>query len=202
MREERPDDLRWARGISAATYRRLGSKAFMTEYAWVVYAAGFRVSTLQLKWPALKKAYGMFRLDYVARMNSMARVLKVFANARKARSVVQGARLVSAESFKVFKRRMSSEGADGLLQLPGIGPITKDHLARNIGLAATGKGDIWVLRIAKAVDTSDWIGMLGYVSRRTKFGAGTVDLILWQFCADNAWRGLGYRSFSSYVRSR
>jgi len=202
MRQEHPDDLRWAKGLSVATFRKQSSNAFMAEYAWVVYAAGFRVSTLRLKWPALRKAYGAFRLEYVAGMKSMARVLKVFNNPRKARSVIEGAGLISSEGFKAFKRRMSSEGAEGLLQLPGIGPITKDHLARNIGLAATGKGDIWIVRIARAVGTTDWIEMLAYVSRRARLSPGTVDIIFWEFCADNAWRTLGYRSFSSYVRSR
>ncbi len=174
----------------------------MTEYVWVVYAAGFRVSILESKWPALRVAFRGFKLERVARMDSIGRVLKVFGNTRKARSVVSGARLIAGEGFKAFRRRIGSEGPDGLMELPGIGPITKNHLARNIGLAATGKGDIWVARITKAVGARDWVAMLAFLSKRSRLGPGTVDFILWQFCADSAWRGLGYSSFKSYAQSR
>jgi hypothetical protein len=202
MRRERPDELAWGKKVSSDTYRKLSARRFMMDYVWVVYAAGFRVETLEGLWPRLRRAYAQFDLEQVAAMRSARDVLSVFGNKRKLACVLKGARMISREGFVPFKNRIAREGADGLICLPGIGEITKNHLARNIGLAAIGKGDIWIVRLAKAVGTSDWSAMLDYLARRNKLSPGTVDLVLWRFCADGGWRADGYRSFKEYVLSR
>lgn len=66
--------------------------------------------------------------------------------------------------------------------LPWIGPITKYHLAKNLG-ADFAKPDVHLNRLA------DWEGVTAQqlcerLARETGYRAATIDLILWRACAD------------------
>ena len=56
--------------------------------------------------------------------------------------------MIAEEGFPTIKKRLKKEGIDKLEQLAGIGPITKAHLAKNIGLEDIPKPDIWLVRAA------------------------------------------------------
>jgi hypothetical protein len=67
--------------------------------------------------------------------------------------------------------------------LPGIGPITKYHLAKNIGLLDNPKPDIWLQRAAlKCSSSVD--ELVEYLSKKYKLSQHTVDVILWFYGAD------------------
>ena len=148
VRREYPDTIAWAKGITPKTFRRMKTSTFMGQYVWCVYAAGFRVAVLGTKFPALRTAFADFDLARLARMRSARAALRVIGHERKAASVLRGARAIAGEGFARFKKRMLKEGPVALAALPGIGPITKDHLARNIGLANVAKDDIWIRRVS------------------------------------------------------
>ncbi len=67
--------------------------------------------------------------------------------------------------------------------LPWIGPITKFHLAKNLG-ADVAKPDVHLNRLAEkeGLDAQELCDRLAKV---TSYRAATVDLILWRACADN-----------------
>jgi hypothetical protein len=88
-------------------------------------------------------------------MRSSRAALRIINNKRKAGCVLRGVREVTAEGFPRFKRRLLQEGPNALVALPGIGPITKDHLVRNIGLASVAKDDIWIRRVRRIFGFSD-----------------------------------------------
>ena len=108
--------------------------------------------------------------------------------------------MIHDEGFKTFKARVAKNWKQELPTLPGIGEITKFHLARNVGLADTGKPDLWVMRIAALSHSHDWRKMLQYVSKRSGLPAKAVDVVLFRFCADGVWRDGGYRKFEDYFR--
>ena len=68
--------------------------------------------------------------------------------------------------------------------LPWIGPITKYHLARNIGIDVA-KPDRHLVRIAERFGYgsghSDVQRMCGFISKQTGEKIGVVDVILWRY---------------------
>lgn len=189
-KETWPDDIRRTRALTADAFRELSPSAFLSQYCWVVYASGFKVRTIASLFPRLREAYYEFDLPRVAAMNSIDRPMAVFRNSRKARSVVAGARRIQNEGFDDFKARVRAQGIDALEDLPGIGPITKKHLARNVGLASVAKDDIWLVRIAEAIEATSVHDLAGFLSRTFGDLPGVVDVVIWRFCAEKAWNNI------------
>jgi len=152
--ENYADELDWANSISPKTFKNLKSKHFLSEYGWVVYASGFKVSTIEATFPKLRVAFKEFDIDALSRMRSIKSALTAFNNERKATSFLEGSKQIAKEGFSTFKKRLKEDGVDALEHLPGIGPITKYHLAKNIGLADEAKPDIWLVRAAEACSTT------------------------------------------------
>jgi hypothetical protein len=139
LKETNPDELKRARDMGPATFHNLRLKHFLADYCWVVYASGFKFAIIEAKFPALRSAFKDFEPAALSRMRSIRPVLDVFNNERKAKSFLTGAQTIIRDGFIPFKQRLRQEGAQALETLPGIGPITKDHLAKNIGLADVPK---------------------------------------------------------------
>lgn len=181
--ENYANELDWANSISPETFRNLRSKQFLSEYCWVVYASGFKVSTIESIFPDLKKAFKDFKLEDIAKMKTIKPVLAVFNNERKANSFFEGCKLVAGEGFSAFKKRLEKEGIDILELLGGIGPITKYHLAKNIGLVDEAKPDIWLVRAADAC-SSTVQELVGFLSKKYSMSRHAVDVIIWRYGAD------------------
>ena len=201
-RREYPDSLDWAKKATRARFLRMRASQFLAEYIWVVYAAGFRVAVLESKWPALRAAYANLEMNGLARMRSIRPALRVIAHEKKAASVLRGVRQIVAEGFPDFKRRLLKEGPDSLAALPGIGPITKDHLARNLGLASVAKDDIWIRRVRRQFGFADKDVFVRRLATRYRQQPGLVDLVIWYYCADAAWKAEGLTSLRAACRGR
>lgn len=90
----------------------------------------------------------------------------------------------------IWKRRAALFGklkeADDLIEfcatLPWTGPVTKYHVAKNIG-ADVAKPDVHLNRLAnpESVTAQELCERL---ARETGYRAATIDLILWRACAD------------------
>lgn len=134
-----------------------------------------------------------FDIRKLSRMRSINPVLRVFNNTRKANSFLSGSKKIAQEGFSVFKRRLKTRGVDMLQELPGLGPITKFHLAKNIGLVDAAKPDIWLERSAQHC-SSTVDELVTYLSDRYGMSQHVVDVILWHYGAD---KGLGLMKKSS-----
>lgn len=181
--ENHPDELEWANSISPKTFKYLKAKQFLSEYCWVIYASGFKVEIIEAIFPRLRIAFKEFELENLARMRSLKAVLEIFNNERKANSFLQGSKLIAKEGFSTLKRRLKREGVDMLEQLPGIGPITKYHLAKNIGLIDVAKPDVWLVRAADAC-ASTVEELVAFLSEQYGMSHHSVDVILWRYGAD------------------
>jgi len=184
---EHPDEIDWGNSISPETFKNLRSKRFLSEYCWVIYASGFKVSTIEAIFPDLKTAFKDFELEELAKMKSTKPVLAIFNNERKASSFLDGSKVIAKEGFSAFKKRLKNTGIDMLEELPGIGPITKFHLAKNIGLADEAKPDVWLVRAADAC-SSTVEELVAFLSEKYAMSRHVVDVILWRYGAD---KGLG-----------
>lgn len=201
VREHYPEEIRTVRAIARRPFIKITAQEFLREYAWVVYGAFFNVDTLEQMWPALKRAFRRFELPAVANMRSPSSVLKVFGNRRKAECVLRGARAIAAEGFPAFRSRIASAGTDSLTHLPGIGPVTKDLLARNTGLENTAKNDVWIKRLVTRFGAQNHDELAGFLARRTQEPIAVVDTILWRFCRDHGWKHRGASSLADFCSS-
>jgi hypothetical protein len=194
-------ELKWARGLSAEKFSKMKSSQFLSLYIWVVYAAGFKTSIIDQIHPRLCSAFKDLKLASLAKTRSIKPVLKIFNNRRKAECVLAGAKAISLEGFRIFKKRIKEKGQDALTLLPGIGPITKDHLARNIGLASVAKNDVWISRLVDLFEFPSHEKLSQHLGDKYRESPGVVDVVLWRFCADNAWKEQGFRSLDSFAGS-
>jgi 3-methyladenine DNA glycosylase Tag len=202
VEEQCGDELQEMRQTSSPEYfQRISEEEFMTEYVWTVYAAGFKNSILEVKFPGLEKAFQNFNLDRICQMTSTAQVLGVINHAKKAEAVLEGARLVSKIGFLNFKEQLAEKGPDALVQLPYIGAINKNQLARNIGLASLHKNDVWIQRLVGLSGSRSDEVMINELSQKFAERPGIVDLILWRFCANGAWKSNGYSDFNLFFKN-
>jgi hypothetical protein len=123
----------------------------------------------------------------------------VFANTRKAQSFLAGAKQIASEGFGSFKNRLRACGMDALEELPGIGPVTKKHLAKIIGLADVAKDDRWLCRLVHLFGATDANELVTVVGNQFDDSKALTDLVLWRYCADSAWRIQGADSLHDYV---
>jgi len=186
-----PDTLSWAQSIGPNTFRNLREKQFLYSYCWVIYASGFKVAVIEAKFPHLQEAFKDFEPNALSRMRSIAPVLKVFNNERKAECFLLGAHAIHREGFVPFKRRLRKEGVQALESLPGIGPITKDHLAKNIGFADVAKADIWLERAANLCGAASVTELTSYLAESLGETQHVIDVAIWQYGADGQFANFG-----------
>jgi len=182
--KEFPEELQWAKEISPNTFKYLKSKNFLSEYCWVVYVSGFKVEIIKAKFPKLKIAFKDFDLDSLSRMRSINQALKIFNNEIKANCFLKGSKTIYEEGFSNFKKNLKNNGVDYLEKLPGIGPITKFHLAKNIGLIDAEKPDIWLVRVADEYNATV-SEIVDFLSKKNLLSRHVVDVILWRYLAEN-----------------
>lgn len=82
--------------------------------------------------------------------------------------------------FERFGRE--SAKLDFLGELPWIGPVTRHHLAKNLG-SDTAKPDVHLERLARR-DRTTTQTLCRRLARLTGYRVATIDSILWRSCAD------------------
>ena len=210
LEAERPDLLKWAQKIGPKTFRYLNMRRFLSAYCWVVYCAGFKFDIVEEKFPSLQKAFKNFDPEKLSRMRSIKPALKVIGNKNKASGFLNGAKdtirggivplkkslrqdksdtLKILNSLNTLNKMIGLDKLDGILttldDLGGIGPITKFHLAKNIGLIDVPKPDIWLCRAAVlcggSVDYTTVSRLVGLVARRLRETKCTIDAAIWLY---------------------
>lgn len=180
INENHPDELKWVRNLSPDTFQKMDVQGFPWEYCWVVYASGFRVSTVAKKFDALMSAFHEFNLEKLNKMKSVKAALAVINNQRKAAGFLKGAKSIHQEGFLGFKDRLKDNAPTVLQELPYIGPTTWRHLARNIGLMDVSKDDVHLKRLMKAFNAPSVDALTSYLATTFQESEGVVDLVLWR----------------------
>ena len=196
-----PDELEYIRDSSPEKFRKMNAKEFLGEYCWVVYASGFSERILSEKFANLEKAFKNFDIEKLCKMRSLKEVLRIFNNERKANCFLNGVKQIHKEGFSNFKKRVLKEGMEVLKELPGIGDVTKKHLARNIGISDVSKDDIWLKRLAQKLKARDVEELTEFLAKEFNEKRGVVDIILWRFCAEKAWKEYGFNTLDAFVKS-
>ena len=88
-----------------------------------------------------------------------------------------------ARREELFEQFMSAElKLDFLETLPWIGPVTRHHLAKNLG-ADEAKPDVHMERLARR-DRMTTRRLCERLARKTGYRIATIDSILWRACAN------------------
>ena len=139
---------------------------FFAEYAWVVVNSGMKNQVVQQVWQRIKKALLLNGECYTA-----------FGHPGKS-AAIQKAFLDREMLFKEYLKQPDDQKLAWLEKLPWIGPITKYHLGKNLGMELC-KPDRHLVRIASGYRMTPE-ELCSTLARVTGDRIGTVDLVIWR----------------------
>jgi hypothetical protein len=156
---------------------------FLREAAWVVLSAGMRESVVRLCFDRISKAFLLWKsADAIVRRSRacIQSAFRTFGHIGKLEAIGTIAEAVAKRGFGNWKARLTSEGIDELQGLPFIGPITRFHLAKNIGLDVV-KPDRHLLRMAHIAGYDGPEPMCRAIAGVTQDRLATVDVVFWRY---------------------
>ncbi len=171
----------------------LTESEFLNEAAWVVLSSGMREAVIRQIFPKISQSFlnwGSAREIVLERDLCEARALKIFHHPRKISAIGAICCKVAETGFERYKLSIQTKGIDLLQELDFIGPITKYHLAKNIGLDVV-KPDRHLVRLARATNFKDPIDLCQRISDITGDKVSVIDIVLWRYATLN----LQYASF-------
>ena len=180
---------------------RVTESDFLREAAWVVLCAGMRERIVRDLFPDVSDAFLQWRSakDIVrSRSRCTRRALAVFAHRPKIEAIVAIAEQVALVSFEAVRLAVTRRGVAALEAFPYVGPITKFHLAKNLGLDVA-KPDRHLVRLSHAAGFADPAQLCATVAGATGDRVATVDLVFWRYATINP----GYQAlFGCSARTR
>ena len=165
----------------------LSEPTFLRESAWVVLSSGMRESVVRKKFPQISAAFFEWRSakDIVERSRSCQRkALRCFGHEAKIKAISKIAESVFQQGFDAIRTGILIDGTEYLVQFPYIGPATKYHLAKNIGLQAV-KPDRHLLRIANKAGYNSPYSLCAEISTAVGDKISVVDLVIWRYAVLN-----------------
>jgi hypothetical protein len=140
------------------------------EYAWVVLNSGMRNQVAEGIWAKVRPAVEAGRSAHT-----------VFGHKGKAGAIDWGWKLreLRLRDFKSIPA-VPEVQVEWCGQLPWIGPITKWHLAKNLGVDCA-KPDRWLERVAEVAGETV-ADLCTRLSKETGDRVATVDLVIWRAC--------------------
>jgi len=137
---------------------------------------------IQAKWQQLSAVFLQFRPNLVVESSKAVRMsaLMVFGNKKKIDAIIKFAQKISQEGFTSIWKRTKQNPLEYLSTFPFIGPITKYHLARNLGFEFI-KPDRHLVRLAEKFGLTPF-ELCNTIHEKTNRRLGTIDVVLWRFC--------------------
>jgi hypothetical protein len=167
----------------------LNAKEFAEECFYVILAGGFRQKI------AKKKFGEIMRFINGGGEVCEQNLLPIFGNANKIRAIAKIWN--NRENFRngFYELKTENEKLSYLAKLPHIGEITKNHLARNLGISNV-KYDVWIQRLGIALGKADLQAgfplsdevkalcdkMFAQIEKDTGLNKGYIDVVLWKAC--------------------
>ena len=114
------------------------------------------------------------------RKSCEAEALKIFNHPGKISAIGSICAKVAHTGFNIIHEKIRNEGIDFLQTLDFVGPITKYHLAKNIGLDVV-KPDRHLVRLAKAARFQSPNDLCQAIANITGDKLSVIDLVLWRY---------------------
>ncbi|MCE5265701.1 MAG: hypothetical protein LLG97_19505 [Deltaproteobacteria bacterium] len=153
-------EITWAENIAPCC----DAADFFGEYAWVVINSGMKEQIARQIWNRIQTRY-----------DDGGKAVDVFGHKAKARAIDA----MRSQKESAFERYQSADDKLTFLgRLPWIGPITKYHLAKNLGLSCV-KPDRHLTRIAAQYGKSA-AELCRDIGSETGDRLTVVDSVLWR----------------------
>lgn len=167
------DIVEWTEGLRAPR----NAKEFALESAYVICNSGMRFSV----------ANGIY-WKCVRALRKGQSATTVFGHPGKAAAIdfIWKNRRVLFTAYQIAENKVSY-----CASLPWIGPVTKYHLAKNLGLDFA-KPDVHLVRLA-AAERSTVVELCQRLATQTRYRVTTIDSVLWRACADGYLDSAAYR---------
>lgn len=163
LRDGYEKEITWAETVGSPE----DARTFFAEYAWVVINSGMKNQVAHRIWERIQESLLIHGHS----------VSQVFNHPGKSQAI-QRAWENREELYQEYLRQPSEEKLAWLETLPWIGPITKFHLAKNLGMDMC-KPDRHLVRIAGGYGmTPD--ELCSTLARATGDRIGTVDYVIWR----------------------
>ena len=135
---------------------------FLSEYIYVVLNAGMREQVAQKIYIRFMDSKDLSKIGHLGKRNAISTAIINYK-----------------EWFQILQK--STDPIQYLETLPWIGPITKYHLARNIGID-TVKPDRHLVRLAEQFGFTSPLSMCQEIQKHESENLGVIDVILWRYC--------------------
>lgn len=164
-------------------FEAMDARSFLREHAYVVLCSGFRQSIVEKYWPDVARLFGDWRSQayVVADADAIVTAARKHINyPQKWNGIVQAARTMKERGWRDVRDSIVADPLPELEGWPWIGPVTKYHLAKNLGLPLA-KPDRHLLRLAAVAGYEDVQEFCGHIARATTDSVPVVDVVLWRF---------------------
>ncbi len=161
----------------------LSESEFLEEVAWVILNTGMRESIVGRHFSKISSAFlHWVSAEAIVRnlTSCEAEAVKVFNHPRKISAIGSTCEKVAYTGFDMFREKIRLGGIDFLQTLDFIGPVTKYHLAKNVGLDVV-KPDRHLLRLTKAANFKCPKDLCQVIAEVTGDKISVVNLVLWRY---------------------
>ncbi|MCL2207490.1 MAG: hypothetical protein FWB90_05265 [Fibromonadales bacterium] len=149
----------------------LNAEEFAEECVYVILAGGFRQKIAKRKYREI--------MDFIYGSGDVCEknLLPIFGNVNKIRAIIKIWN--SRENYRngFYELKTENEKLSYLATLPHIGEITKNHIARNLGINVV-KHDVWIQRLELVLGNK----MFAQLEKDTGLNRGYIDVVLWKAC--------------------
>ena len=176
--------------IQNTEFKYLQSETFFSQYIWTVYTSGFNAKIVSNMWPKLVLVYNkLYHCSYLendtiksSKDTIRSQALEICNNKRKVDAIIQMSDILG-EVLKTGKwleyKNNNLDTPDKLEKLPFIGKITKNHLARNIGILNVVKEDLHLVRMGNHWGFKTGLELCKKIQETYNLELGIIGLIYW-----------------------
>ena len=158
------NEIKWSENIVAPA----DAEDFAQHAIYVIINSGFRTSVAVLVHERCMHA-----------LTKRRPLSKAFRHERK----VSAIRTIWRDRSALYQAFLAADDKlDFCETLPFVGPVTRYHLAKNLGVD-TAKQDLHLDRLARRDETTA-AKLCGRLARKTGYRTATVDTILWRACVE------------------
>lgn len=162
---------------------QLTEQDFLAESAWVILSSGMRETVVRNRFEAVSRAFKNWTSAHTiaaSRAKCEKEAREVFNHPAKIRAIGDLCERVATCTFPQILKQIEASGIDFLQTFEFIGPVTRFHLAKNIGLDVV-KPDRHLLRMAAATGCSHPNELCRHIAEVTGDKVSVIDLVLWRY---------------------
>lgn len=172
-------ELAWQ---ESTTLETVTERHLLREAAWVILSAGLSVSAVRAAFPRVSSAF--LGLGSAATIyedgGCVERALSSFNHRGKLRAIETFCTFVAEQGFSRVRAALATSGAAVFRGLPYLGPVTTQHLAKNLGLPVA-KDDRHLRRTCDALGFPSAQILCEHLSSLVLDSVSVVDLVLWRY---------------------